>query len=784
MYKKLIVLASVVMALSGMVSFVSAVEIRVDLGPGDVFPGWTQWAPGGWGDAEGTTIDGVNFTIVGPWDDWRCRVKAEGSSDALTYDCVSFEDGGETGSTLTLTITNLPAGNYKIISYHNALFAHLTSTVSQTVNGGGQGSGFIPAGQDKDNCLQLTATFSVSGPGDVVTVDYTVGAVEFAWLSGFEVLSAGALIKFEEEQSGDFEYVTGAELEVSMSFAQAGQTYTVDYAAVGGTAVEGDDFTLAGTGTLVFNPGDTSGTVSINIIDDALDEDDETIIVELSNPTGPDPVLGRITQHTYTIRDERPKVGFEAAASKDREDAGVANIPLSLSWPGLETVTVDYEVTGGTATGGVDYTLAKGTLTFNVGDTVEQINIAMVDDGVAEGDETVDIALSNISRGVPGDIMEHEFTLVDPTFLDVKVDMVPEVWGNPTQAIPGTHKPGWIAFMPGGWGDLYMHDWRGIRDLGGTGLDVCITGGTEGRSGLKVYDMCMDNKAGGASPNGSPVGGPIANSWFTSVDRCGGPLGVEGSSQLGIYQLPVGTYELTLYHNLWEPSSDGSRECTKNGYSGNPIVQIHVWSFDDADAFHENVCLQYSHKCGPHGDALRKMQGFAGPDPGTNVIAIQEAFNVMPTSVETDLDVAMSVVKFWTDGSPVIIYCESGEGQSSQYIGDRAPINAFEIRTVVPELCACLGDLAGTDGFSAPDGKVDTGDMAKLLSELITGGGTAGDNYKVQSPSAALLLCGDLAGTDGFSAPDSQIDTGDMAKLLSHLITNGDPNNNYEAGCL
>jgi len=98
--------------------------------------------------------------------------------------------------------------------------------------------------------------------------------------------------------------------------------------------------------------------------------------------------------------------------------------------------------------------------------------------------------------------------------------------------------------------------------------------------------------------------------------------------------------------------------------------------------------------------------------------------------------------------------------------------------------CACLGDIADTAGFGPPDGKVDTGDMAKLLSELITGGGDAGNNYKVQNPSAELLSCGDLAGTDGFSAPDAQIDTGDMAKLLSHLIVNGDPDKNYEAGCV
>jgi len=224
----------------------------------------------------------------------------------------------------------------------------------------------------------------------------------------------------------------------------------------------------------------------------------------------------------------------------------------------------------------------------------------------------------------------------------------------------------------------------------------------------------MCGKAGGCAPNGSAVGEPIANSWFTSVDRCGGPMGVEGSSQLGIYKLPVGTYELTLYHNLWEPSSDGSRECTKNGYSGNPIVQIHVWSFDDADAFHENVCLQYGHTCGPHGDALRKMQGFAGSDPGTNITAIQEAYDVQPTAVQTDADVATSVVKFWTDGSPVIIYCESGEGQSSQYIGDRAPINAFELKTSRPLGPACWNWPTQCHGDTDNDGEVKGSDFLAL----------------------------------------------------------------------
>jgi len=127
-----------------------------------------------------------------------------------------------------------------------------------------------------------------------------------------------------------------------------------------------------------------------------------------------------------------------------------------------------------------------------------------------------------------------------------------------------------------------------------------------------------------------------------------------------------------------------------------------------------NICLQYGHKCGPHGDALRKMQGFAGPEPGNNVVAIQEAYDVQPTVVQTDADVATSVVKFWTDGSPVIIYCESGEGQSSQYIGDRAPINAFELRTSKPAGPACWNWPTQCHGDTDNDGEVKGSDFLAL----------------------------------------------------------------------
>ncbi|MEZ4637108.1 MAG: Calx-beta domain-containing protein [Caldilineaceae bacterium] len=60
-------------------------------------------------------------------------------------------------------------------------------------------------------------------------------------------------------------------------------TVTVDYATADGSALAGADYTAA-AGTLTFSPGDTSRTISVAVLDDGLDEADESFRVALSNP--------------------------------------------------------------------------------------------------------------------------------------------------------------------------------------------------------------------------------------------------------------------------------------------------------------------------------------------------------------------------------------------------------------------------------------------------------------------------------------------------------------------
>src|SRR5439155_15625153 len=94
---------------------------------------------------------------------------------------------------------------------------------------------------------------------------------------------------------------------------------------------------------------------------------------------------------------------FNAASSSGAESTTAVSVPVSLSAASGQTVTVNYAVTGGTATGGgVDYTLASGTLTFAPGVTSQNIALSVVDDSLDEEDETIEITLSASTNATPG----------------------------------------------------------------------------------------------------------------------------------------------------------------------------------------------------------------------------------------------------------------------------------------------------------------------------------------------------------------------------------------------
>ena len=221
------------------------------------------------------------------------------------------------------------------------------------------------------------------------------------------------VVDFNETSSNGAESVSSKALTVDLS-ATSGQNVTVDYAVTGTATGSGTDYTLA-NGTLTINAGSTSGSINISsIIDDSIDEANETVIVTLSNPSNA--TLGSDDAHTYTItdNDNAPVVDFNATSSSGAESVSSAGLAVDLSTISGQNVTVDYAVTG-TATGsGTDFTLANGTLTINAGETSGTITIgSIVNDSLDESNETIIVTLSNPGNATLGSDDTHTYTITD-----------------------------------------------------------------------------------------------------------------------------------------------------------------------------------------------------------------------------------------------------------------------------------------------------------------------------------------------------------------------------------
>ena len=96
---------------------------------------------------------------------------------------------------------------------------------------------------------------------------------------------------------------TGAVLAFAVTLSRAAsRTVTVDYATADGSAHAGVDYTAA-NGTLTFQPGASSQTIDVAVLDDSHDEAEETLTLTLSNASG-----GRVAdgEATGTIKNRDP----------------------------------------------------------------------------------------------------------------------------------------------------------------------------------------------------------------------------------------------------------------------------------------------------------------------------------------------------------------------------------------------------------------------------------------------------------------------------------------------
>ncbi len=175
-----------------------------------------------------------------------------------------------------------------------------------------------------------------------------------------------------------------AVITVTLSAASS-STVTVSYTTSNGTAVAPSDYAAA-SGQLTFNPGETSKTFSVSIVDDTIQEPNETVNLSLSAPINA--MLGTPSTAVLTIMDNDtppPTLQFSAATYIVDESAAAATITVTLSSSPSQTVTVNFATSAGTAVDGTDYNNISGTLTFNAGQTWQTFPVAILNKGNFSG---------------------------------------------------------------------------------------------------------------------------------------------------------------------------------------------------------------------------------------------------------------------------------------------------------------------------------------------------------------------------------------------------------------
>jgi len=172
-----------------------------------------------------------------------------------------------------------------------------------------------------------------------------------------------------------------------------------------GTAVSGTDYT-ATDNQIAILAGETTGSITFTGVNDSVDENDETIIVDIASVSGASENGEQQVTATITDDDAEPTVSINAP-SVIEGDTGTANLvyTVTLSSASGKTVTVDYATADGTATtANSDYVaIGNTTLTFAPGETSKTITVSVNGDNTHEPDETV---LINLSTPVNASIID------------------------------------------------------------------------------------------------------------------------------------------------------------------------------------------------------------------------------------------------------------------------------------------------------------------------------------------------------------------------------------------
>lgn len=254
------------------------------------------------------------------------------------------------------------------------------------------------------------------------------GAYPFFWSGNIAISDMDSGLYMAADRSRD---VPEGKLEFSKaSFAVAeGQTAALTVRRTGGSAgavgasfevvnasTTDGDYSLA-TGTLSWADGNAGNrTISINAATDVSIESLERLVVRLVSPSG-GATLGDLNTANLYISEVAAGSSvsfFTSAESVTERGYGVVVAIVQRMGSAIGAASVDVVVSG-SATGGNDYQSANPTtISWADGDgSPKNLEFQLVDDGVVEGDETIELSIMNPTGAALGPIASFTATIVD-----------------------------------------------------------------------------------------------------------------------------------------------------------------------------------------------------------------------------------------------------------------------------------------------------------------------------------------------------------------------------------
>lgn len=191
-----------------------------------------------------------------------------------------------------------------------------------------------------------------------------------------------------------------AHFPVTLACPQS-QPTQVRFTTADGTARGTTDY-LPASGIVRFEPGETSKTVSIEVLGDLEPEADEHFFVRLSDPIGAEI---RYAEGVGTIRSDDFRVSAVATSIVEGHAGESWTVPVTvaLNTPATAVTRVNYQATAVSATAAVDFVATSGQLTFQVGESSKIVNVTVRGDDLDEGDESFALVLSSPVGAALGD---------------------------------------------------------------------------------------------------------------------------------------------------------------------------------------------------------------------------------------------------------------------------------------------------------------------------------------------------------------------------------------------